>query len=204
MQENGSKWLSMEEIYKFRHSGMSTESKVLEIREQNRTIPPVEIAKILGISREWARQLLERNGKPTNILRLGKFCPKCGKRLERIPKRGMCRECYSDYSKVDVLCAGCDSPMRVAKPLYNRAISSIRYRGNFFCSRPCFDKNKGPYEKRVNEITYLHTCQTCGKGTTVYGSYEKRKALNRKYCKECRVALYTSTTNSKHQSAIEV
>ena len=75
---------------------MSTENKVLALREQNRTIPPVEIAKILGISREWARQLLERNGKPTNILRLGKFCPKCGKRLERMPKRGMCRECYSE------------------------------------------------------------------------------------------------------------
>ena len=52
------------------------------------SIPPVAIADILGISREWARKLLERNGRLTNLLRLGRFCPECGKR-----PRGTYRSC---------------------------------------------------------------------------------------------------------------
>ena len=117
-------WLSDEEVREFRLSGMSTERKVLAIRERVNTIPPVEIAKVLGISREWARKLLERNGKPTNILRLGKFCAECGKRLERVPKRGMCRTCYSTKSKVDVECSGCKTSMQVSQPLYKRAMNN--------------------------------------------------------------------------------
>lgn len=188
------KWLSEEEIRYFRLSGMSTENKVLAIREKDKTIPTVEIAKILGISREWARKLLERNGKPTNFLRLGKFCPECGKRLERFPKRGMCRACYSVKSKVDVICAGCKNSMQVSQPLYNRAMSSERYKGNFFCTRECFDINKGPYQRRSKEVSYTHVCQTCGKQEQVHGSYEKRKAMNRKYCSDCRLALYNKAS----------
>ena len=185
------KELSEEEIKEFRLSNMSTEDKVLSIRRKIPTIPPVEIAKVLGISREWARKLLERNGKPTNLLRLGKFCNECGKKLERLPKRGMCRNCWSVMSKVDVDCAGCGTPIKVAKPLYDRAINNNRYRGNFYCSRPCFDSNKGPYQRQQREIVaYTHVCQTCGKEEQVFGAYEKRKALNRKYCKDCRLARY--------------
>jgi len=184
------KWLSEEEIKEFRLSSMSTEEKVLSIRHKIHTIPPVEIAKVLGISREWARKLLERNGKPTNLLRLGKFCNECGKKLERLPKRGMCRNCWSIKSKVDVDCAGCGTHMKVAKPLYDRAIINKRYRGNFYCSRPCFDTNKGPYQTQTKEVFYTHICQTCNKEEQILGSYEKRKALNRKYCKDCRIALY--------------
>ena len=181
---------------------MSTEEKVLSIRHKIRTIPPVEIAKILGISREWARKLLERNGKPTNLLRLGKFCNECGKKLERLPKRGMCRDCWSTTSKIDVDCAGCGTHMRVAKPLYDRAISNKRYRGNFYCSRPCFDTNKGPYQKQIRDVFYTHVCQTCGKEEQVSGAYEKRKALNRKYCKDCRLTLYnhSNKTNMSNYS----
>ena len=185
------KWLSEEEIRYFRLSGMSTENKVLAIREKDKTIPTVEIAKILGISREWARKLLERNGKPTNFLRLGKFCPECGKRLERFPKRGMCRACYSVKSKVDVICAGCRNSMQVSQPIYNRSMSSERYKGNrFFCTRKCFDKNRGHYQRRSKEVTYIHVCQTCDKEEVVYGAYEKRKAQNRKFCDSCRLDLY--------------
>ncbi len=183
-------WLSDEEIREFRLSGASTEDKVVRMRHIYRTIPPVEIAKVLGISREWARKLLERNGLPTNLLRLGKFCPECSKRLERLPKRGMCRECYSLKSKVAVDCSGCLIPMHVARPLYNRAMTNTRYKGNFYCSRDCFDQNKGPYQKHSKEVIYTHTCMTCSKEEEVYGSYEKRKAMNRKYCRDCRLALY--------------
>ena len=220
------KWLSDEEVREFRLSGMSTENKVLAIRDNikikcvdcNRiwqesaikafgkhpenicpicegrldSIPPVAIADILGISREWARKLLERNGRLTNLLRLGRFCPECGKRLERLPKRGMCRECYSLKSKKDVACSGCGISIQVTQPLYNRAMHSDRYKGNFYCSRPCFDSNKGPYQRQRKEaVAFTHVCQTCNKEETVYGSYEKRKALYRKYCAECRLALYS-------------
>ena len=188
------KWLSEEEIKEFRLSSMSTEEKVLSMRHKIHTIPPVEIAKVLGISREWARKLLERNGKPTNLLRLGKFCNECGKKLERLPKRGMCRDCWSIKSKVHVDCAGCGTHMRVAKPLYDRAISNKRYRGNFYCSRLCFNTNKGPYEKQTKEVFYTHVCQTCGKEEQVLGAYERRKALNRKYCRSCRLNLYNQST----------
>ena len=198
-------WLSEEEIKEFRLSNMSTEEKVLSMRTKMSTIPPVEIAKILGISREWARKLLERNGKPTNLLRLGKFCGECGKKLERLPKRGMCRSCWSVKSKVDVDCAGCGTHMRVAKPLHDRAISNKRYRGNFYCSRPCFDNNKGPYQTQIKEVVHTHICQTCGKEEQVSGAYEKRKALNRKYCKDCRLAMYNhsdkvNTSNHSKES----
>ena len=183
--------LSDEEVREFRLSGMSTEKKVLAMRERANTIPPVEIAKVLGISREWARKLLERNGKPTNLLRPGKFCAECGKRLERVPKRGMCRACYSVKSKVDVECSGCKTSMQVAQPLYKRAMNNNRYRGNFYCSRDCFDNNKGPYQRRQSkEASYTHTCISCQREEEVYGSYEKRKAMNRKYCIDCRLALY--------------
>jgi len=186
-------WLSEGEIKEFRLSNMSTEDKVLSIRDKTHTIPPVEIAKVLGISREWARKLLARNGKPTNLLRLGKFCNECGKKLERLPKRGMCRSCWSIKSKVNVNCAGCGTSIKVAKPLYNRAINNNRYRGNFYCSRPCFDTNKGPYQKQTKKVVYTHVCQTCEKEEQIVGSYEKRKALNRKYCKDCRLALYNQS-----------
>jgi len=187
------KWLSEEEIKEFRLSRMSTEEKVLSMRHKIHTIPPVEIAKVLGISREWARKLLERNGKPTNLLRLGKFCNECGKKLERLPKRGMCRSCWSIKSKVDTDCAGCGTPMKIAKPLYDRAINNKRYRGNFYCSRLCFDTNKGPYQKQIREVFYTHVCQTCNKEEQILGAYEKRKALNRKYCRDCRLSLYNKS-----------
>lgn len=187
-------WLSEEEIREFRLSGMSTENKVLAIRDKAHTMPTVEIAKILGISREWARKLLARNGKPTNFLRLGKFCAECGKRLERIPKRGMCRACWSTNSKIQVDCAGCGTPMKVTQPLYNRAISNDRYRGNFYCSRTCFDTKKGPYQKETKEVIHTHVCVTCGKEEQIVGAYERRKALNRKYCSDCRSALYNQST----------
>jgi len=198
------KWLSEEEIKELRLSPMSTEDKVLSMRYKMNTIPPVEIAKVLGISREWARKLLERNGKPTNLLRLGKFCNECGKKLERLPKRGMCRSCWSVISKVDVECAGCGTSIKVAKPLYNRAINNNRYRGNFYCSRPCFDSNKGPYQTQIREVVYTHVCQTCGKEEQVFGAYEKRKALNRKYCKDCRLAMYNPSDKVNMSNYSEV
>ena len=188
-------WLSDEDVREFRLSGMSTERKVLAIRERVNTIPPVEIAKVLGISREWARKLLERNGKPTNLLRLGKFCAECGKRLERVPKRGMCRTCYSTKSKVDVECSGCKTSMQVSQPLYKRAMNNKRYRGNFYCSRDCFDNNKGPYQRHGKEVPYTHVCISCKREEEVYGSYEKRKAMNRKYCKDCRLSLYQKASS---------
>ena len=188
------KWLCEWEIEELRISDMSTEGKVLAIRDKIHDMPCVEIAKVLGISREWARKILARNGKPTNFLRLGKFCNECGKRLERVPKRGMCRDCWSVKSKVDVDCAGCGISMKVARPLYDRAIKSDRYRGNHYCSRQCFDANKGPYDKRNEETSYTHICQVCDKEEEVFGPYEIRKALSRKYCVACRLALY-------HQSA---
>ena len=184
-------WLSAEEIKEFRLSGASTEAKVVQMRHIHKTIPPVEIAKVLGISREWARKLLAKNGLPTNLLRLGKFCAECGKRLERLPKRGMCRECYSTKSKISVDCSGCSTPMHVAQPLYNRAMTNTRYKGNFYCSRDCFDQNKGPYQRHSKEVSYTHVCMICSREEEVYGSYEKRKAMNRKYCRECRVSLYS-------------
>ena len=66
-------WLSYEEVREFRLSGMSTERKVLAIRERVNTIPPVELANVLGISREWARKLLERTRGAGMFPKVGAF-----------------------------------------------------------------------------------------------------------------------------------
>ena len=159
----------------------TTESKVMRLK---RTVPGVstkEIAMQLGISDEWARRLIQRNN-PNYVA--DKTCPECHKPLEKEPKiRKMCRECYSKKANIQIQCAGCGEWISRPRPVYNRSQKSDRYRGNMYCSRECFDKNKLPY--RRERVSFNHTCQKCNKVTTVYGANEKRKAKMRKFCSNC-------------------
>ena len=95
----------------------------------------------------------------------------------------MCRECYSKKANIQIQCAGCGEWISRPRPVYNRSQKSARYRGNMYCTRECFDKNKLPY--RRERVAYDHVCQKCSKVTTVYGANEKRKAKMRKFCSNC-------------------
>ena len=159
----------------------TTESKVMRLKHTAPGVSTREIAMQLGISGEWARRLIQRNN-PNYVA--DKTCPECHKPLEKEPKiRKMCRECYSKKANIQIRCAGCREWISRPRPVYNRSQKSPRYRGNMYCSRDCFDKNKLPY--RRERVSYKHTCQKCNKVTTVYGANEKRKAKMRKFCSNC-------------------
>ena len=162
----------------------STEDKVLTFKKLVPGVKTKEIATYLGITDEWARRLIQRNNSNYKTQTNKIECPECHKPLEKEPKvRKMCRECYSKKANVNIQCAGCGNWISRPRPVYERSQKSKRYRGNMYCGRDCFDKNKLPY--RRERVSYDHTCIKCNKVTTVYGANEKRKAKVRKFCSEC-------------------
>ena len=198
-----------EEIIRIVRGAGTVEDKVLSLKRVLPSMRPQEIAEYLDISREWARRLLQRNGKGSPTVNTWKvYCPKCNKQLEKTPKRGMCRECYAKVANINIQCAGCGTWINRPRTVYNRQQSNKRYRGNMYCSRECFDNNKLPY--RRERTTYDHVCEECGKVTTVYGAYEKRKAKARKTCgDECysvsrKHLSYDSGINTGHKYSEEI
>lgn len=118
---------------------VGVKSKVLEILEENPSIPYSIIGDRVGVTRERVRQIAQKNGYPprTGVLKL-KTCPVCGKTFNT--RNLYCSpECGYEArrKRVAVNCHQCGKPIE-------RTPGNMRSRsGKYFCNRVCFGKWTG-------------------------------------------------------------
>lgn len=118
---------------------IGVKSKVLEMLEENPSIPYSIIGDRVGVTRERVRQIAQRNGYPprTGVLKL-KTCPVCGKTFST---RNLYCSPVCGYKarrkRVAVNCHQCGK--RIERTPGNMRSKS----GKYFCNRVCFGKWTG-------------------------------------------------------------
>ena len=115
---------------------------VLKLRQEDPGRSASDMAREIGCSRERVRQILKTLNLPTTSAEFRRkyYCenPKCGKELSgsgRTTRRHCSRKCYSDASRVDVVCAECGIVKSVINSQYKYKIAHGQK--VWYCSRTC-------------------------------------------------------------------
>jgi len=125
---------------------MTTKQQIIELKKKNPVLRTSDIARLVGVSREWVRRVLKQEGLPTTLTKAGdvsvRLCARCGKAISRAGKTGLCLSCYnhnvSMASKVKLVCAVC------GKEFYRRrSLVGKTKTGTYYCSRTCWSKVLG-------------------------------------------------------------
>ena len=118
-------------------SELSTEQKVLKLRDEDSRILAIEIARRLDVSREIVRVYLGRNGLPTKFTRVNDWvCEDCSDPVSSNTKR--CKSCARAAHRVTVSCSTCGDEKNILRSQYKRSMNGGRYSGRFYCNRVCF------------------------------------------------------------------
>jgi len=122
-------------------SGGLAKQRIVELRRRCPQIEVAQIARMVGVSRQWVSQVLKSEGLPTRPRREPQRCARCGKPLSCKGSTGLCRACYASTRRnpmVKLVCAVC------GKEFY-RPASRLREMktGGYYCSHACWGKFVG-------------------------------------------------------------
>ena len=107
------------------------------MRQNDPNIRAAKIARTLGISREYVRQILVTSNLPTTILPKPNGCLLCGVKVTK--KSKTCMGCYHSLHQGYVICTTCNTPILRKKSYIKRSTISPRYTGKSFCNKECYN-----------------------------------------------------------------
>ena len=120
---------------------MTTRDKIKELRERDPSIKAVNLAHILGVSRERIRQILEDENMPTRFDREKKYCKVCDKQLYLDNKTGFCWEHWTAKEKakstLTLICPVCKRPFALQK---SQLKARLARNNTISCSYSCGSK----------------------------------------------------------------
>ena len=120
---------------------MTTRDKVIELRKQNRRIKGAEMARLLGVTREYIRQVLVDIGEPTAFYKGRKCCKVCGKRLYRDNITGLCWKHWKmrkhAQGNILLVCPECKKSILLKKSQVKARLARNKM---IFCSSSCSSK----------------------------------------------------------------
>ena len=159
---------------------MTLRQQITFLRNENPHLRATDIARQLGCSREYVRQVLVKLELPTDPtgfrIRMLRFCRNCGCGISYMlwSGSGLCPTCHWYKHHVIVICTECKKPiirrisMMRAGALLTRRMSKIycaRPQTNFFCNRVCYwrwvGKNHGRKKNRLHNVP-----QSCSEKVT--------------------------------------
>jgi len=108
-------------------------SKVWQLRRENPRMKGVEIARIVGVSRERVRQFLGNQNACVPVIKL---CPLCGRKTPTNHQKYCSRECWMKSKRVTLTCDVCGENFTLRGSEY-RASLRVRKLKMRFCSRKC-------------------------------------------------------------------
>jgi len=127
---------------------MPTVEDIITLRQNNPCMTLREIGSSVGVSREWARQVLAEKGMPTKALRVYTMyrCLNCGQEFRKIDDRRtnkFCtKKCWQEYLRVPASCSECGKIFYVLQSdLLNRL--QKRKDERLYCSKRCHGKVLG-------------------------------------------------------------
>jgi hypothetical protein len=111
---------------------------IIKIRDNNPCATLQNIGDKVGCSREYVRQVLSKNEKPTKHWVKTYQCNQCGK-VTRY-KKFCSRECQAEYTKahrmVECVCDQCGKPFQqTIYQLKHKVV--VHNQDKFFCNRHC-------------------------------------------------------------------
>jgi len=121
--------------------------KVLEILEENPSIPYSTIGDMVGVTRERVRQIAQKNGYPprNGALKL-KPCPICGKDFST--RNLYCSLACSHNAMRNRIVVNCHQ----CGETFERRPGAMRSKsGKYFCSRVCFGKWTGKTNSKASK-----------------------------------------------------
>ena len=123
-------------------SGGLTKQRILELRRRCPETRVTQIARMVGVSRQWVSQVLKSEGLSTRPPRQEpRRCARCGRPLSSKGSTGLCQACYANMRRnprVRLVCAVCGKEFYRSSHLL-RAMKS----GGYYCSRACWGKFVG-------------------------------------------------------------
>ena len=116
---------------------MKPKNKIIRLRERNPLLPSNQIAKAVGVSRQWVSYVLNRAGLVTAAPRQKAIstCMKCG--CNHTTKKRFCsKDCYYEYYNIKVECSFCHVKFRRKRYIIDRGVRDGYT--NIYCSRRCY------------------------------------------------------------------
>ena len=116
---------------------MKPKNKIIRLRKRNPLLPSNQIAKAVGVSRQWVSYVLKRAGLITETPRQKPIytCWKCGG--NHIFNRRFCSDdCYYEYYNIIVECSFCHVQFRRKRYVIDRGTRDGY--NNIYCSRRCY------------------------------------------------------------------
>lgn len=116
---------------------MKAKNKIVRLRKRNPLLPSNQIAKDVGVSRQYVSTVLQKHELPTAAPRIKKLkeCLKC-KELHSRKQRFCSSECRFKYTHINVTCSFCHLDFyRIRHVIDNRTRAGYN---RIFCSRACY------------------------------------------------------------------
>ena len=134
--------VDMRSVLRAQGSGGLAKQRIVELRRRCPEIKVTQIARMVGVSRQWVSKVLKSEGLSTRPRRQEpQRCARCGKPLSCKGSTGLCQACYTSTRRnpmVKLVCAVCGKEFYRSSHLL-RAVKT----GGYYCSRACWGKFVG-------------------------------------------------------------
>jgi len=117
-------------------------NKIIRLRTKQPLLPSNQIAKAVGVSRQWVSYVLKRAGLISEAPRQKpiRTCWQCGGN-HTLKKRFCSDNCYYEYYNIRVECAFCHVQFRRKRYIIDRGVRDGYT--NIYCSRRCYYRGQG-------------------------------------------------------------
>lgn len=122
-----------------------TKKKIVELRKSNPCLTNADIARQVGLSREYVRVILAKSHLPTIAFFQHDFvCNNCGRTfyVKHVVQGSLycSRECYSEVHHVKLPCSQCGKEFILLQSQFLERLRRSRTGGKIFCSKRCWGK----------------------------------------------------------------
>ena len=133
---------------------MKPKNKVIRLRKKNYFMSTSEIARQVGITRQYAKEILDKNNLPSNVPKAKAvvYCKVCDEVITKNQRSrgGVHRgDCAFIWRQIRVKCTWCRAPFYRSR---KRVMHGHRLKfKNVYCTTDCYQKhtkNKAKHENR--------------------------------------------------------